>query len=109
MLIRSIQMEVFQKHHVILTAIGVYSVNTRDEQVIEMRNRVLELVFSHEYVRQMHGFYVIPEEKSMRFDLVISFDAPDRRPVWTDVVSAVRRVFPGYELQVAMDTDFAEE
>lgn len=109
LLIRSIQMEVFQKHHVILTAIGVYSVNTRDEQVIEMRNRVLELVFSHEYVRQMHGFYVIPEEKSMRFDLVISFDAPDRRLVWAEVVSDVGKAFPEYELQVAMDTDFAEE
>ena len=109
LLIRSIQVAVYSKHHVILTAIGVYSVNTKDEEIIRTREQVKEIVFSHEYVRQMHGFYLVKETKTMRFDLVISFDAKDRRAVFTEAVADVQKAFPDYTLQTAMDTDFAEE
>ena len=108
-LIRSIQMAVYQQHQVILTAIGVYSVNTKDPETIEVREKVREIVFAHQHVTQMHGFYLIKEEKSMRFDIVVSFDAKDRRAVYTDVVNDVQKAYPDYTLQVAMDTDFAEE
>ena len=108
-LIREITMKVIQEHHVILTAIGVYSVNTQDAEVIEARERVRSIVLAHEHVRQIHGFYLIREQKTMRFDIVISFDAKDRRAVCNQVVADVQNAFPDYELQVAMDTDFAEE
>lgn len=109
LLIRSIQVAVYQKHHVILTAIGVYSVNTKDEETIETREKVREIVFGHEHVRQMHGFYLVKDTKTMRFDLVISFDAKDRRAEFTEAVADVQKAFPDYTLQAAMDTDFAEE
>ena len=108
-LIRDIQMAVYKQHQVILTAIGVYSVNTKDEEIIETRKKVLEIVFSHPYVKQMHGFYLIKDQKIMRFDIVVSFDAGDRRAVYEEVVSDVQKAFPDYTLHVAMDTDFAEE
>ena len=108
-MIREIMMKVYSEHHVILTAIGVYSVNTKDEEIIRTKKQVEEIVFSHEYVRQMHGFYLTKDEKKIRFDIVISFDAKDRRAVYKDVVAAVQKVFPEYTLQVAMDTDFTEE
>ena len=108
-LIRAITLEVARKHRVILTAIGVYSVNTRDEDVIRTREKVKEIAFSHEHVKQIHGFHLKKDQKSMRFDVVISFDAENRRAVWEAVAADVQKAFPDYELQVAMDTDFAEE
>ena len=108
-LIRSIQMSVFAQHHVILTAIGVYSVNTRDEEIVQAKRQVEEIVLSHEHVRQMHGFYLTKDEKKMRFDIVISFDARDRKTLYNEIVADVQKAFPDYELQVAMDTDFTEE
>ncbi|MBR2661748.1 MAG: cation transporter [Clostridia bacterium] len=107
-LIRNIQSEVFKEHRVILTAIGVYSVNTKDEENIRIREKVREIALSHEHVRQIHGFYLDQDEKTMRFDVVISFIAGDRREVYTEVVADVQQVFPDYQLQVAMDMDFAE-
>ena len=109
LLIRKIQTAVYQQHRVILTAIGVYAVNTRDAEVIAAQKTVRELVFAHPHVTQMHGFYLIRDEKALRFDIVVSFDAKDRRAVYADVVADVQKAFPGYTLQVAMDTDFAEE
>ena len=108
-LIRDIQTAVYKQHQVILTAIGVYSMNTRDEEIIETQKKVREIVFSHQYVKQMHGFYLIKDQKAMRFDIVVSFDAEDRKAVYEDVLADVQQAFPDYTLQVAMDTDFAEE
>ena len=107
-LIRDITMKVLEEHHVILTAVGVYSVNTKDEETIRVKKQVEEIVFTHEHVTQMHGFYLLKDRKTMRFDIVVSFDAKDRRAVFTEAVEAVQKAFPDYRLQVNMDTDFAE-
>ncbi|MCR4763886.1 MAG: cation diffusion facilitator family transporter [Lachnospiraceae bacterium] len=108
-LIRSIQVKVYAEHRVVLTAIGVYSVNTRDEDIIKSKKRVNEIVFSHPHVLQMHGFYMDKEKKTMRFDIVISFDAEDRKTVYKNILEDVQKEYPDYQLQVAMDTDFSEE
>ncbi len=108
-LLRDIQVEVVRKHQVILTAIGVYSVNTKDTETIETKKKLLEIVFAHPHVKQLHGFYLIKDQKTMRFDLVISFDAEDRKAVFEEVMADVQKAFPDYTLQGAMDTDFAEE
>ena len=108
-LIRDITMKVLCDHHVLLTAIGVYSTNTKDPDVIRIRQAVQKIVFAHEHVRQMHGFYVLKDRKEMRFDVVISFDAGDRHAVYKEVIEDVHRAFPDYQLQVALDTDFSEE
>lgn len=108
-LIRSIQVKVYEEYRVILTAIGVYSVNTKDEYIIEAKKRVTEIVFSHPHVLQMHGFYMDKEKKTMRFDLVLSFDSPDRTKAFRDIHDDVQKEYPEYTLQMAMDTDFSEE
>ena len=66
-------------------------------------------MFSHPHVLQMHGFYMDKEKKTMRFDIVISFDAADRKTVYQNIVDSVQKGYPDYQLQVTMDTDFSEE
>lgn len=107
-LIRDIQTAVLAQHNVILTAVGVYSVNTIDKEVVELRRKLNAIAFSHEHVRQIHGFYVDKDKKTMRFDVVVSFDAPDRKAVYAAVLADVRQAFPDYKVQAVMDTDFAE-
>ncbi len=49
------------------------------------------------------------EKKTMRFDIVISFDADDRKTVFKDGIEDVQKNYPDYQLQVAMDTGFSEQ
>ena len=102
-------MDVFRKHNVILTAIGVYSLNTKDPEAAAARERVQQIVTENPYVLQMHGFYLDKEEKTIRFDIVVSFDAKDRSRVYREVCEKVQNEYPDYSLQIAMDTDFSEE
>ena len=61
------------------------------------------------YVLQIHGFYLDKVEKTLRFDIVVSFDAKDRKAVYRDVCAEVQKEYPDYTLQVTMDTDFSED
>ena len=108
-LIREIQISVHSKHRVILTAVGVYSVNTKDNESSAVEEKVRGIVFAHEHVLQMHGFYLTKETNTIRFDVVVSFDAPDRRETYRQIVADVKKAFPDHDLQVTLDTDFSEE
>ena len=107
-LIREISVKVYQDHHVILTAVGVYSVNTKDPHVVEVRQKIRDCVFAHSYIQQMHGFYLNEEKKTIRFDVIVSFDAPDRKAVYDAVMADVQKLYPEYQFTATMDTDFSE-
>lgn len=108
-LIRKITMEVYVQYHVILTAVGIYAVNTKDQAIIQMRNTIQECVMKNPYVLQMHGFAVNKKDKSIRFDLVISFDAKDRFESFQNTVDEVQKLYPDYRIEAVMDTDFTEQ
>lgn len=108
-LIRKITMEVYVQYHVILTAVGIYAVNTKDQAIIQMRNTIQECVMKNPYVLQMHGFAVNKKDKSIRFDLVISFDTKDRFESFQNTVDEVQKLYPDYRIEAVMDTDFTEQ
>lgn len=108
-LLREIAIKVMKEHRVLLTAIGVYSVNTKDKEVIEKQKQVKEIALRQKYIRQMHGFYLIEKEKKMRFDLVVSFDAENRMVAFKEAIAKIQKAFPGYRIYATMDADFTEE
>lgn len=108
-LIRKVTDEVYQKTGVILAAVGVYSLNTKDPEAVSARERISGIIADYPEVLQMHGFYLDQAEKAIRFDFVISFSAKDRHAVYREICSKVQEAFPDYRLQVTMDTDFSEE
>lgn len=107
-LIRQITYAVYRENKVILTAISVYSVNTKDPEVIKVREAIRQLVMSDPYILQMHGFYLEEKEKRIRLDLVISFDSPSRLETYRQAVDKIKAAYPDYQVAVVMDTDFSE-
>ncbi|MBQ1306594.1 MAG: cation transporter [Erysipelotrichaceae bacterium] len=107
-LTREITAAVYAKHSVILSAISVYSLNTRNKEVVRIHDEVRKIVLSHEHVKQMHGFYLNLKDKAMRFDAVVSFDANDRNRVFQEAVASVKEAFPDYDVSANMDMDLNE-
>ena len=52
-LIREITLKVYREHHVILTAIGVYSVNTGNDAAAQMREKIYSAASAHQYVTEV--------------------------------------------------------
>ena len=104
---RRIQTNVFHKTGVILTGIGVYSYNTSNDEAAQMRNRIQQTVLSHEWALQMHGFYADTEQKTLRFDVVMSFDV-DRKEALETLYQEIRGLYPDYEILIVPDVDIAD-
>ena len=104
---RRIQVDVFKKTGVILTGIGVYSFNTLDDEAAQMRNAVQSAVMSHDWALQIHGFYADTEKKTLRFDVVLSFDV-DRKEATQTLYSEIGAMYPDYELMIIPDVDVAD-
>lgn len=106
-LTRRVEAKVYRETGVILTGVGVYSYNTTDEQAAQIRNAVQEAVLSHDWALQMHGFYVDTEKKTMRFDVVLSFDV-DRKEALETLQREVRALYPDYNAMIVPDVDVTD-
>ncbi len=104
---RRIQIDVFQKTGIILTGIGVYSFNTSDDEAAGIRNRIQETILSHDWALQMHGFYADTEKKTIRFDVVLSFDV-DRREAVEELLKEVGAMYPEYGVMITPDVDVSD-
>ena len=106
-LTRRVQSKVFSETGVILTGVGVYSYNTSSDEVAAVRNTVQELVMSHDWALQIHGFHADPETKELRFDVVISFDAEPKEAMAT-LQKEVEAAVPDYKVYITRDVDIAD-
>ena len=104
---RKIQHEVYTNTGVILTGVGIYSHNTKDDEVAEIRNNVRKIVLDNEWALQMHGFYIDIPERKMRFDVVFSFDI-DLQEGQSIVREQILKVYPGYDIIVTADVDISD-
>lgn len=104
---RRIQNKVFQKTGIILTGIGVYSYNTSDDEAAQMRNRIRDIVLSHDWALQIHGFYADTEVKTVRFDVVISFDV-DKNEALRELLGEVKKEYPDYTFMIVPDVDVSD-
>ena len=108
LLLRKVAERVYEEHHVVMTAAGIYSRNTQDPEVAAMYERVAACVGAFEHVAQMHGFYVDFAERVLRFDLAIDFEVAGRTEYYGKVLAAVRELYPDYTLVCALDADYAD-
>ena len=101
---RHIQKKIYQEFGVILTGIGIYSMNTKNDECAKMRDHVRNMVLSHDGVLQFHGFYVNRDEKYMSFDAVLSFDC-DRDAEYQAIMQEVQAAYPDYSIVITADVD----
>lgn len=104
---RKIQLNVYNKTGIILTGVGVYSFNTSDDESAQMRNAIQKTVMSHEWALQMHGFYADMEKKTIRFDVVLSFDIEQKTAI-EELYREVKPLYPDYFILIVPDVDVAD-
>ena len=104
---RRIQHDVYRQTGVILTGVGIYSHNTKDDEAARIRNDVMKIVMDNEWALQMHGFYIDINERKMRFDVVFSFDIEPKEGQRL-VMEQVSKAYPSYEIVVTPDLDLTD-
>ena len=106
-LTRRLEERIYKETAVILTGVGVYSYNTKNDQAAEIRSNVQKIVTLHDYVLQMHGFYLDIQNKKMRFDVVLTFVVSFKEAVET-IKKEVKQAYPEYEVTISTDVDVSD-
>lgn len=107
-LTRRLQYAVYNEHGVILQAVGVYSVNTRDEEAGRIRSDIRDRVLAHEGVLQFHGFYLYEDTKTITFDIILDFTVKDRKALYCEILEEIRAAYPDYTVYATLDTDISD-
>ncbi len=108
-LTRTIQSKVYHLCGVVLHTVGIYAKNEHGGTPTKIRHDVYDLAEASEHVIEVHGFYVDEAAKSIRFDLVVDFDAPNREEVVTKIKDILKRHYPDYSFSVTLDSDISTE
>lgn len=106
-LTRRIQAHIFEETGVILTGVGVYSYNTKNDEAAQIRNKVQEVVLNNDFAMQLHGFFADVKAKQMRFDVVFSFDIEPMEGVEI-IRGQLYKHYPDYDIQIAADVDITD-
>ena len=106
-LTRRIESNVYCETGVYITGVGVYSYNTSDSEAAKVRNTVMEKVLAHDWALQLHGFYADTSAKTMRFDVVMSFEISAKEGL-EDLYNELRPLFPDYDIQISPDVDISD-
>jgi cation diffusion facilitator family transporter len=99
--------EIMKKYNVILGGISIYAIETQDEEVIALREKVSGIVLAHDWVLQMHGFYVEKKQKSIDLDVVLSFDI-ERDEALKILGKELKKAMPEYDFFINPDVDVSD-
>ena len=105
---RKITKTIAEKYGVILHTIGVYSVNTKDKKIIEVKKEIQKIVFAHKGILQMHGFYFDVEDKSINFDIIIDFKIKNREEVYKEIYEKIQNKYKDYKINITLDIDMSD-
>ena len=105
---RNITRKIMNKYGVILHTIGIYSINTKDENIIKIRDDIYDIVFSHKGILQMHGFYLDEQEKTISFDIIIDFNIKEREEVYKTILDEIQEKYKDYKINITLDVDISD-
>ncbi|MEE8826693.1 MAG: cation diffusion facilitator family transporter [Eubacteriales bacterium] len=108
---RRIFKSVYSKYGVMITAVGIYSHNTGDDEASRMLADIRRRVMAHTGVLQMHGFYVDFEAKTITFDTVLEFknaEGQTAEEVYAQILDEIRNAYPDYNVHITCDRDMSE-
>lgn len=105
---REVRRKVFYGYHIYISSVGIYSINTESEEINKMYRRVKELLSHYDHVIQMHGFHVDEKKREISFDVVLSFDVKNRRAYYLAIKRHLRKTFPKYSINIALDSDYSD-
>ena len=86
------------------------SLYTKKSQVVNPMSITFSIhkkVMAHDWVMQLHGFYLDIENKDIRFDVVMSFDINPKEGLRI-IYDEVSKAYPEYNFQIAPDVDISD-
>lgn len=105
---RAVMRKVREDTGVEMLGLSIYAINTRNQRVIEAREKVQKIVDETEGAIRMHGFYVDYIDKSINCEVVANFKVKDTESLRETLVQKVLELYPDFEVIIKIIHDFTE-
>lgn len=99
--------KIYEDFGIVLT-IGIYANNTNNKESKEIKKELTNLVSNYKNILEFHGFYIDKKNKTIYFDLIISFDEKDPIKLKNKIVKDMKNKFPKYKYIVVIDADITD-
>ena len=99
---------IYKENNVALSAIGIYSHNSNTSEAAKYLEGIKEITDQYKDVMQIHGFYLSKEDKLIKFDIIISFDAKDREEQFKEIREKISQKYPDFKIHMNLDADLSD-
>lgn len=99
---------IYKENNVALSAIGIYSHNSDTSEAAKYLEGIKEITDQYKDVMQIHGFYLSKEDKLIKFDIIISFDAKDREEQFKEIREKISKKYPDFKIHMNLDADLSD-
>ena len=106
-LTRKISTQVYQEFGIIMT-VGIYASNSSDEETVRIRDNIKKIVFTYENIKQIHGFYLDHEAKTITFDLIVDFKDKNSAALIKEIHDKISNEYPEYKIFIVEDKDITD-
>lgn len=105
-LTREIAYQIYAEFGITVT-IGIYAANDKGEFGV-IKDEIESIIREYKEILQIHGFYVDKEKSNVFFDLIIDFDAKDKKKIESEIVAKLKEKFPEYNYNIILDPDITD-
>ena len=105
-LTREIAYKVYADFGIAVT-IGIYAANDKGEFGM-IKEELQNIVRDYKEILQIHGFYVDKKKSNVFFDLIIDFEAKDKKKIEAEIISKLKKKFPEYNYNIILDPDITD-
>ena len=105
-LTREIAYQIYAEFGITVT-IGIYAANDKGEFGV-IKDEIESIIREYKEILQIHGFYVDKAKSNVFFDLIIDFDAKDKKKIESEIVAKLKEKFPEYNYNIILDPDITD-
>lgn len=106
-LTKKIEVEIYKEFGIVLT-IGIYASNDTDEDVMNIKKDLEEIIKKYPNIIQLHGFYVEKEDMYVTFDIIIDFKEKNPKELKEKILTEIKELHPEYSYFVVVDADICD-
>lgn len=92
----------------IMLTIGIYASNDSDEECIEVKNYLENILKNYQEVLQFHGFYLNQVEKNISFDIIVDFGVKNSDQIKNEIIEKMKEQYSDYNYSVVIDNEFCD-
>ncbi len=100
---RRITEQVYIVHSVVITAIGIYAINTKDEDFMKIYNYINTFANNYRDIEEVHGLYVDKEKKEIFFDIVLDCMVENKEAMIEAFKIEIEEEYKDYNVTIQRD------